>query len=74
MGLQQLLESPVLDRPQRTLRQQFFDATGYGPADILSLNYSTRTFLTRNGGKYVVNSDGTIDHLDGPSPDAGDRF
>jgi hypothetical protein len=74
MSLSALLQEPDLTEPQNRLRRQFLDATGYGSSDILSLNYSTRTFLTRNGGCYKVEEDGTVTHLAGPAVDVDDRF
>lgn len=74
MSLAPLLEGPRLNEEQNTLLADFFEATGYSDSDLLSLNYQTRTFLTRNGGKYKVKEDGDIDHLDGPPPAVEDRF
>jgi hypothetical protein len=58
----------------RLLREKFLEDTGYGSHDLLSLNYQTRIFLTMNGGKYRVETDGSIEHLGGPPPDVADRF
>lgn len=74
MGLEQLLKEPQLNEDQKELRHQFFRTTGYGPSDILSLNYKTRTFLVHSGGSYQVMEDGKIDHLGGPSPNPNDRY
>ena len=76
MSLSPLLQErgPELKDDQADLRRQFLDATGYGSSDILSLNYSTRTFLTRNGGCYQVEEDGSITHLYGPAASVDDRF
>lgn len=67
MAITQLLVDPEVTPEQAHLRSVFFEQTGYGPSDLLSLNYSTRTFLTANGGKYKVLEDGKIDWLAGPS-------
>jgi hypothetical protein len=72
MGLEPLLQDPQLNEEQIELRSQFFSATGYGPSDLLSLNYETKEFLTRNGGHYRL-VDG-IQHLSGPSPYLEDRW
>ena len=74
MGLTALLVNPETTDEQSLLREEFLEATGYGSDDLLSLSYSTRTFLTRNGGKYRVGEDGKIEHLSGPPPDVEDRF
>lgn len=74
MSLSALLQEPELKDSQAILRRQFLDATGYGSSDILSLNYSTRTFLTRNGGCYRVEEDGVVTHLAGPAVDVDDRM
>lgn len=74
MGLGQLLKEPELNEDQRALRQQFFEETGYGGSDILSLSYNTKSVMTQNGGLYRIKEDGTIDHLAGPSPDPSERF
>jgi hypothetical protein len=74
MGLQALLEDPRLTREQTDLRTQFFEETGYGPSDVLSCSYTTRIFLTRNGGQYRVEADGSIYHLAGPNPDPTERY
>jgi len=73
MGLAPLLVDVEVTSDQKTLRAEFLEATGYGSDDLLSLSYHTRTFLMRNGGKYKVLNDGTIEHLDGPPPDVEDR-
>jgi hypothetical protein len=52
----------------------FLRETGYGPSDLLSLNYETRIFLMRNGGKYIFQADGTVTHLAGPSEDPSERL
>jgi hypothetical protein len=72
MALEQMLAEPVLTLEQTTLRSRFFDQSGYGPSDLLSLNYSTGIFLTRNGGKYRVSGD-ALEWLAGPSPSVEER-
>jgi len=74
MGLAQLVKEPELNERQSRLRSQFLEATGYGRSDILSCNYQTQEFLTRNGGRYQVDADGTITHLAGPTADQWDRL
>ena len=73
MGLEPLLQEPQLTEEQIALRTQFFSATGYGPSDLLSLNYQSRDFLTRNGGRYRLSAEG-IQHLAGPPPALEDRW
>jgi hypothetical protein len=73
MGLAALLKEPSLTSEQGDLKEAFFEATGYSSDDLLSFNFGTRIFLTRNGGKYRVDPDG-IAHLAGPAPDVADRY
>jgi hypothetical protein len=51
----------------------FLYLSGYTANDILSLNYDTNTFLTRNGGKYQLKGKKII-HLEGPSADPTGRL
>ena len=74
MGLEPLLKDPELTDVQELMKQTFFDATGYGGEDLLSYNFDTRIFFTRNGGKYQVNENDIIVHLAGPPPDVSDRY
>lgn len=74
MGIVALLKEPSRDRIQDELHNLFFEATGYSTSDLLSMNYSTRTFLMRNGGKYRVDQDGQIEHLAGPAASVEDRW
>jgi hypothetical protein len=61
--------------PERvSLKQTFLEMTGYCDADVLAWNFSTRKFLTRNGGVYILTEQGHIKHLEGPSPDPSDRL
>ena len=73
MGLEPLLQELPLTEAQSELRSQFFTRTGYGPSDLLSLNYSTREFLTVNGGRYRLTGEG-ITHLSGPPPELQERW
>lgn len=73
MGLEPLLQEPTLTKEQIELRSQFFAATGYGPSDLLSLNYESREFLTTNGGRYRLFG-AEIQHLAGPPPAMEDRW
>lgn len=73
MGLEPLLREVELTREQEELRTRFFELTGYGPSDVLALNYNTETFLTKNGGKYELSSEGIV-HLGGPPPALEDRW
>lgn len=73
MGLAALLKEPELNKLQNGLRRRFLRATGYGWSDVLSLNYTTGIFLTRNGGKYQVLND-RVEHLAGPAVDTEDRM
>lgn len=73
MGLEPLLQDLPLTEEQIELRTQFFSATGYGPSDLLSLNYESQEFLTKNGGHYRFTGEG-INHLSGPPPALEDRW
>lgn len=73
MPITQLLYEPELTTEQAHLRSEFFQQTGYGPSDLLSLNYETRIFMTRNGGRYRVSEDSSIDWIAGPEPRAEER-
>jgi len=73
MALAPLSQELELNESQRVLRHQFFEATGYGSNDILSLNYETHIFLTFNGGKYQL-VDGEVKYLAGPPVDVEDRM
>jgi len=74
MGLAPLLTEIVVSKEHLPLRRKFLEATGYGSDDLLSLNYITKIFLTRNGGEYRVRDDDSIEHLGGPPPDVEDRI
>lgn len=74
MGLVPLLREDSLSNEQILLRRQFCEATGYGPSEILSLSFSTKIFLTKNGGKYQVRGDGSIQYLAGPPADPDERI
>jgi hypothetical protein len=67
-----VVEATAPDRQKMIL--DFLRETGYGPSDLLSLNYETRIFLMRNGGKYIFQADGTVTHLAGPSEDPSERL
>lgn len=73
MGLEPLLQEVQLNEEQVALRAQFFAATGYGPSDLLSLNYNQREFLTINGGRYKFTGK-ELTHLAGPPPALEDRW
>ena len=59
---------------QREMLKSFLTQTGYGPSELLSLNYQTREFYTRNGGKYFMDDDGKVNHISGPSEDPSERM
>lgn len=70
-----LAERPITTTSQqRKMLLDFLEQSGYGPSDILSLNYTTREFYTRNGGKYFMDEDGKVNHLSGPSEDPSERM
>jgi hypothetical protein len=57
---------------QRALISVFLEHSGYGERDLLSLNFSTGVFMTRNGGRYQIkgkDSDTTVKWLAGPPVD-----
>lgn len=52
----------------KSLLSAFLKLSGYDEADIIGSNESRRTFVTTNGGKYVVNKKGTVIRiLQGPA-------
>jgi len=53
--------------------KELLQKTGYGYSEILSVSYSDRIVLMRNGGKYKMVDD-EIEHLAGPSPDPSERM
>ena len=61
---------------QRKMLLDFLRQSGYGPSDLLSLNYQTREFYTRNGGKYYLDDDpdNTLKYISGPSEDPSERM
>jgi hypothetical protein len=73
MSLHPLLSEPELNEAKRKLRSQFFNESGYGPEDVLALNYETGIFLTRNGGKYQL-KDGKFIRLEGPALEVEERM
>jgi hypothetical protein len=72
-GLASILEASKPTDEQEGLLEHFLFTAGYGRSDLLSLNYQTRIFLTRNGGKYRVEADGKIKRLAGPHWDPEER-
>lgn len=56
------------------LRSQFLELTGYARSDLLSWNFFTRKFVTKNGGQYEMTETGKVIHHYGPSPDPEDRL
>jgi hypothetical protein len=60
--------------PQRALISQFLSRTGYGESEILALNFNTRSFYTRNGGRYRVEDSGSVTWISGPPVDPEDRL
>jgi len=69
--METILEPPV--GVDNEMVRHFLQLTSYGPSDILSLSYYTRTFLTRNGGRYRLEENRVI-HLAGPDPDPSERL
>jgi len=51
----------------------FYEATGYGPSDLLAMNKQTRLIMTRNGGLYHVKESGIVKRLKGPPVDPTER-
>jgi hypothetical protein len=50
------------------MRSAFLSITGYGPSELLSANAESRTFMTRNGGRYQLSEDlKRVKRLAGPS-------
>lgn len=68
-----MLQEPELNEEQVDLWDRFCEASGYGSDEVLSVSYHTRTFLTKNGGKYRMLDDG-IEWIEGPPAEAEDRM
>lgn len=51
---------------QRELILAFCMDTGYGERDILAVNFATRMFMTKNGGKYHLQEDNHVKWIFGP--------
>lgn len=73
MALAELLAEPTLDEKQSRLRAAFFEVSGYGASDLLSLNFTTKTFMVRNGGTYQLQESGWK-RLSGPPLLVEDRL
>lgn len=70
----QLDDSPITtNSKQRAALNTFCRKTGYSTRDILSLNYDTGIFLTRNGGQYKLKGE-KITHMAGPAKNASGRL
>lgn len=49
------------------LIKDFCKASGYKPSDVAAVRASTRTVVTKNGGKYQVSKNGkNVRHILGP--------
>lgn len=67
----QKARSASADEKKNKHRAAFLKVSGYKSSDILGTNEDTRTFVTANGGKYVISPKGTkIRVLSGPATPA----
>jgi hypothetical protein len=68
-----LFDSALLTEEQRFMKHIFFEKTGYGENDLLSVNFNTGIFMTRNGGHYkLVNKE--VKWIKGPAVLLEDRL
>ena len=67
------VEEAVLPAEAAAMKSRFLEQTGYSSRDIISANYTTGRFLTRNGGHYKLVGEKLL-HIEGPSPDPEDRL
>lgn len=70
----QLLGQVQFNDVQQTLISAFLKQTGYGERDILALNFSTKIFMTRNGGRYHLQENQQVKWIEGPPVDAEYRL
>lgn len=69
-----LFDSGLLTESQKFMKHIFFEKTGYGEYDLLSVNFTTRVFLTKNGGKYFLDEQNEVRWLKGPAVLLDDRL
>jgi hypothetical protein len=57
----------VAPKPQkRSDLQEFLKLTGYKESDVLDYNSQSHAFVTKNGGKYVINRRNRVRVVSGP--------
>lgn len=69
-----LFDSALLTEKQRAMKHIFFEKTGYGEFDLLSVNFETRIFMTRNGGQYKLDEQNDVRWVKGPAVLLEDRL
>lgn len=69
-----LFDSDLLTEQQKFMKHIFFEKTGYGEYDLLSVNFTTRTFLTKNGGTYRLDEHQEVQWIKGPAVLLEDRL
>lgn len=52
----------------------FFEKTGYSEHELLSVNFTTRIFMTRNGGHYRLDEHNDVLWIKGPAVLLEDRL
>lgn len=63
-----------LTEQQKFIKHIFFEKTGYGERDLLSLNFQTRVFMTRNGGQYHLDEHNEVKWIKGPAVELDERL
>jgi len=74
MWSKMLFDSALLTEEQRMAKHIFFEKTGYGEFDLLSVNFTTRIFMMKNGGQYRLDEHNDVLWLRGPAVLLEDRL
>lgn len=69
-----LFDSGLLTEEQRMIKHIFFEKTGYGEFDLLSVNFLTRVLMTKNGGQYRLDDHNEVHWIKGPAVLLEDRL
>lgn len=72
MPTQPVIEVDSAQELQR-MKDVFFLVTGYSEWDLLAYNVVTRTFMTKNGGIYIVDGIYNVKWVKGPPVHVEDR-
>ncbi len=68
------MEATVTDYSEiQRMKDAFYQTTGYGEWDLLAYNPQTRSFMTKNGGIYIVDAHYNVKWVKGPAVRVEDR-